>query len=100
MKTLDGTLYRRALDCSGPQSAHTRVVSRAGGQSPLWVKSGVLTVGMSLPVFPDDRTSPVSVSMSQTCHIRKWSDLFDHLVGAGKQRRRHGEAERLHGREV
>ena len=38
MKTLDGTLYRRALDCSGPQSAHTRVVSRAGGQSPLWVK--------------------------------------------------------------
>ena len=39
MKTLDGTLYRRALDCSGPQSAHTRVVSRAGGQSPLWVTS-------------------------------------------------------------
>jgi hypothetical protein len=38
MKTLDGTLYRRALDCSGPQSAHTRVISRAGGQSPLWVK--------------------------------------------------------------
>jgi hypothetical protein len=38
MKTLDGTLYRRALDCSGPQSAHTRVVPRAGGQSPLWVK--------------------------------------------------------------
>jgi hypothetical protein len=37
MKTLDGTLYRRALDCSGPQSAHTRVVPRAGGQSPLWV---------------------------------------------------------------
>jgi hypothetical protein len=28
MKTLDGTLYRRALDCSGPHSAHTRVVSR------------------------------------------------------------------------
>jgi hypothetical protein len=38
MKTLDGTLYRRALDCSRPQSAYTRVVSRAGGQSPLWVK--------------------------------------------------------------
>ena len=39
MKTLDGTLYRRALDCSGPQSAHTRAVPRAGGQSPLWVHS-------------------------------------------------------------
>jgi len=26
MKTLDGTLYRRALDCSGPQSAHTSCV--------------------------------------------------------------------------
>jgi hypothetical protein len=26
MKTLDGTLYRRALDCSGPQSAHTPCV--------------------------------------------------------------------------
>ena len=39
MKTLDGTLYRRALDCSGPQSAHTRIVPRAGGQSPLWVKN-------------------------------------------------------------
>jgi hypothetical protein len=37
MKTLDGALYRRALDCSGPQSAHTRVVPRAGGQSTLWV---------------------------------------------------------------
>ena len=40
MKTLDGTLYGRALDCSGPQRAHTRVVSRAGGQSPLWTLSG------------------------------------------------------------
>ena len=26
--------------------------------------------------------------------------LFDHLVGAGKQRRRHGKAERLGGREI
>jgi hypothetical protein len=53
MKTLDGTLYRRALDCSGPQSAHTRVVPRAGGQSPLWIIRVVLTVLRSLPVFPD-----------------------------------------------
>ena len=52
MKALDGTLYGRALDCSGPQSAHTRVVSRAGGQSPLCVIRVVLTVLRSLPVFP------------------------------------------------
>src|SRR5713226_7843829 len=31
MKTLDGTLYRRALDCSGPQSAHIRNTT-----SPHW----------------------------------------------------------------
>jgi hypothetical protein len=37
MKTLDGTQYMRALDWSGPQSAHTCVVSRAGGQNPLRV---------------------------------------------------------------
>jgi len=56
MKTLDGTLYRRALDCSGPQSAHTRVVSRAGGQSPLWVNSVILAAGQRLPVYPDKQT--------------------------------------------
>ena len=44
MKTLDGTLYWRALDCSRPQSAQTRTVSRAGGQSPLWVNLVVLTL--------------------------------------------------------
>ena len=52
MKTLDGTLYWRALDCSGPQSAHTRVVSRAGGQSPLWVKSDGSAMSAFLPPYP------------------------------------------------
>jgi len=65
MKTLDGTLYRRALDCSGPQSAHTRVVSRAGGQSPLWVNRVGLTLRQRLPVYPAERTLPASVGMSQ-----------------------------------
>ena len=54
MKTLDGTLSRRALDCSGPQSAHTRVVSRAGGQSPLWVPTLTRPPSRSaLPLWPD-----------------------------------------------
>ena len=37
--------------------------------------------------------------MSALCQKRT-SALFDHLVGAGEQRRRHGEAERLGGLEI
>ena len=38
MKMLEALcIGARALDCSRPQNAHTRVVSRAGGQNPLWV---------------------------------------------------------------
>jgi hypothetical protein len=29
--------------------------------------------------------------------LQQIASLFDHLVGAGEQRRRHSEAERLHG---
>ena len=71
MKTLDGTLYRRALDCSGPQSAHTRVVSRAGGQSPLWVLRVISTAHRSLPVLPEKQKFSDVGGMSQKCHERK-----------------------------
>jgi len=38
--------------------------------------------------------------MSVSCHIRKWSDLFDHLVGGRKQRRRNLQAEDFRGFQV
>jgi hypothetical protein len=64
MKTLDGTLYRRALDCSGPQSAHTRVVSRIGGQSPLWVKNGSVRARAARPFYPQEQSACASMTPS------------------------------------
>src|SRR6266849_10419461 len=72
MKTLDGTLYRRALDCSGPQSAHTRVVSRAGGQSPLWVKNGSVGASKLCLRYPTKQTSTPATATSVSCQERKW----------------------------
>src|SRR5882672_6400749 len=39
-------------------------------QWPVWVKRVVLTVGCSLPVYPDERTYSESVGTSQRCHFR------------------------------
>jgi hypothetical protein len=41
------------------------------------------------------RSVPIAIDAPQQA-----APLFDHLVGAGKQRRRHGEAKRLGGLEV
>ncbi len=42
-----------------------------GLEGRLWVISAVLTVGRSLPVYPDEETSCDPVGMSQTCQEEK-----------------------------
>jgi hypothetical protein len=63
--------------------------------------SAVFTMSAPCPLCPRKRTSnaaaryvrlvpkPVVSNRSKTCAS------FDHLIGAGEQRRRHGKAERL-----
>src|SRR5262249_34853224 len=46
------------------------------------------------------RTSTNTVDMSALCQKRTSAELLDHLIGARKHRRRHGEAERFGGLEV
>jgi hypothetical protein len=68
MKTLDGTLFRRALDCSGPQSAHIRLVSRAGGRSPLRVMSVALCARQSRVDF---RYAPFATELASRCNMSR-----------------------------
>jgi hypothetical protein len=100
MKALAGTLYRRALDCSGPQSAHTRVVSRAGGQSPLWVRLGSRVTQSRLPLFPQQQTFLCPAVTSEKCQQATSRPSFDHLIGAAEQHRWHFEAERFRSLEI
>jgi len=71
---------------------------------PLWVKSDHFGVLADVRYYPQsDRNSDMPdgrcVPLATKVQCSK-SGLFDHLVGAGKQRRRHGEAERLSGLDV
>ena len=75
------------------------------GRTIHWVNRVILVVGRLLPVFPWKRTSLGPVAMSQRCPqlgsctaINR--SLFDHLVGAREQRRRHGEADGFRGLET
>jgi hypothetical protein len=47
----------------------------------IWVNRVGLTVGQSLPIYPNNRTASVSAATSQKCQYRKSSKLVDHLLG-------------------
>src|SRR6202022_4509803 len=46
------------------------------------VKSAVLTVGRSLPVYPDDRTCSVSAATSQKCRQRTCTLAWEFLASS------------------
>jgi hypothetical protein len=50
--------------------------------------------------MPELRTSASAAGMSQLGHEPTLARLFDHLVGAGEQHRRNGQAERSGGDKV
>ena len=78
MKTLDGTLYRRALDCSGPQSAHTRVVSRAGSGHFLDLDSRAGYYTMSWGISPSMVIPALIMSSAISLRLQRQLDrLFD-----------------------
>jgi len=55
--------------------------------------SGLITRQYRCPLYPQKRTSPGAVAMSALCqkqtHAAQQNGLFDHLVGASRQRRRY-----------
>jgi hypothetical protein len=51
-----------------------------------WVKTGSIGASTLCQLYPTKQTSTVATATSASCHHRKCSGLFDHLVGAAEQR--------------
>jgi hypothetical protein len=65
---------------------------------PQWVKIAISVMSTARPLFHQEQTFVGTHKTQQ--RVCKKPVLLDHLVGAGKQRRRHVEAERPGGLEV
>jgi hypothetical protein len=62
-------------------SAHKRDQARCLS----WAKSAVLTIGRSLPVYPDKQTYSESAGMSQTCQQQTCKSTLAPLLGIGAE---------------
>jgi hypothetical protein len=73
-------------------------------KSPLGPKAkySIRRMWSAVPPTPDEATAPAcpSCAQQQTRAVQQITSLFDHLVGAGEQRRRHAEAKRFSSLEV
>src|ERR1700722_5234709 len=73
--------------------------SRPSSATIMFSCKAILAATLCFPLCPRKRTSDVRAGMSVSCQERK-SGLFNNLIGGGKQRGWHSEAERLGGLEV
>ena len=72
----------------------------ASTECPLWVKSRHRGISNQCLLYPQKRTLGLSREMSALCQKRTHAPrqiggLFDHLIGAAKQRKRYAQTEVL-----
>jgi hypothetical protein len=87
--------WRRFMQPPRPRSAHRIELGNSAGrgQCPLLVRSRHLRRKRSCPLYPRKRTCVVQLEMPAKGQTRTLGCLFDHLTGAGEQRRWHNETE-------